>query len=78
MATEMKRSFCRICHAACPVDVEMVDGKVVKIHGVEDDPLFEGYTCIKGRQLPDQIHHPDRLRHPLKRMPDGHYEEISS
>lgn len=78
MATEMKRSFCRICHAACPVDVEMVDGRVVKIHGVEDDPLFEGYTCIKGRQLPDQIHHPDRLRHPLKRMPDGHYEEISS
>ncbi|MGI9621883.1 MAG: molybdopterin-containing oxidoreductase family protein, partial [Acidimicrobiales bacterium] len=78
MATEMKRSFCRICHAACPIDVEMVDGRVIKIHGVEDDPLFEGYTCIKGRQLPDQIHHPDRLRHPLKRMDDGHYEPISS
>lgn len=78
MAVEMKRSFCRICHAACPIDVELENGRVVKIHGVDEDPLFEGYTCIKGRQLPDQIHHPDRLRHALKRMPDGRYEEIST
>lgn len=75
---ETRRSFCRICHAACPIDVELVDGRVTKITGVDDDPLFEGYTCVKGRQLPEQIHHPDRLRHPLKRMPDGRFEEISS
>lgn len=78
MAIEVKRSFCRICHAACPVDVEFVDGKVTKIHGVDEDPLFEGYTCVKGRQLPEQIHSPSRLRYPLKKMPDGHFEEISS
>ncbi|MCH1511943.1 MAG: molybdopterin-dependent oxidoreductase [Acidimicrobiales bacterium] len=78
MAVEVKRSFCRICHAACPVDVEFIDGKVTKIDGVDEDPLFEGYTCVKGRQLPDQIHSPSRLRYPLKKMPDGHFEEISS
>ena len=78
MVTETKRSFCRICHAACPIDVEFVDGKAMKILGVEEDPLFEGYTCVKGRQLPEQIHSPSRIRYPLKRMPDGHYEEISS
>ncbi len=78
MTVETKRSFCRICHAACPVDIELHDGRVVKVHGVDDDPLFEGYTCIKGRQLPDQIHHPDRLRQVLKRMPDGHFETIDS
>jgi anaerobic selenocysteine-containing dehydrogenase len=76
--TDVRRSFCRICHAACPIDVHLVDGRVTKVTGVEDDPLFKGYTCVKGRQLPDQIHHPDRLRHPLKRMPDGRFEEISS
>lgn len=76
MATETKRSFCRICHAACPIDVHIEDGRVTKITGVDEDPLFRGYTCIKGRQLPDQIHHPDRLRAVLKRMPDGHFEEI--
>ena len=78
MRTETKRSFCRICHAACPIDVEFIDGKATKIYGVEEDPLFEGYTCVKGRQLPEQIHSPSRIRYPLKKMPDGHYEEISS
>ncbi len=78
MKIELKRSFCRICHAACPIDVEFSNGKVKKIHGVEDDPLFEGYTCVKGRQLPEQIHSPSRIRYPLKKMPDGHFEEITS
>ncbi len=78
MTTETKRSFCRICHAACPIDVEFVNGKATKIYGVEEDPLFEGYTCVKGRQLPDQIHSPSRIRYPLKKMPDGHFEEIPS
>ncbi len=78
MPTELRRSFCRVCHAACPIDVEVDGERVVKIHGVQDDPLFEGYTCIKGRQLPDQIHHPDRLRHPLRRAPDGRFEETTS
>ena len=78
MKIEKKRTFCRICHAACPVDVEFTDGKASKVFGVDDDPLFEGYTCVKGRQIPEQIHSPSRIRYPLKRMPDGHYEEISS
>ena len=78
MATSLERSFCRICHAACPIDVEIVDGRAVRIHGVADDPLFEGYTCVKGRQLPDQLHHPDRLRRPLRQTSDGRFEEVSS
>ncbi len=79
---ETKHSFCRVCHAACPieVDVETTDGveRVTAIRGVQDDPLFEGYTCIKGRQLPDQMHHPDRLRTAFKRVEGGHLEEVAS
>ena len=75
---EIKRSFCRICHAACPVDVHMVDQRVVKVSGVDEDPLFNGYTCIKGRQLPDQIHDPARLRRTLRRGPNGTLEEVHS
>jgi anaerobic selenocysteine-containing dehydrogenase len=77
--TEMRRSICRVCHAACPIDVEVDTSgptdRAIAIHGVKDDPLFEGYTCIKGRQLPDQIHHPARLRATLRRTPDGRFEE---
>ncbi len=79
---ETRETFCRVCHAACPIEVDVAPGevgpKVVEIRGVRDDPLFEGYTCIKGRQLPDQMHHPDRLRAPLRRAVGGHFEAVTS
>ncbi|MDH3707232.1 MAG: molybdopterin-dependent oxidoreductase, partial [Acidimicrobiia bacterium] len=80
MSVDTRHSFCRICHAACPVEVDVDVGhnRVVAVRGVRDDPLFEGYTCIKGRQLPDQIHHPDRLRAPLRRAPGGHFETVGT
>ncbi len=79
---EMKHSFCRVCHAACPIEVDVtnIDGvdTVLDIRGVREDPLFEGYTCIKGRQLPDQMHHPDRLRTAYRRTEAGTFEEVAS
>ncbi|MGI9603982.1 MAG: molybdopterin oxidoreductase, partial [Acidimicrobiales bacterium] len=72
MTVETHKSFCRVCHAACPVEVDIEAGSVTAVRGVREDPLFEGYTCIKGRQLADQIHHPDRLRAALRRAPGGH------
>jgi anaerobic selenocysteine-containing dehydrogenase len=72
------RTFCRVCHASCPLDIDVADGRVLAVRGVDDDPLFGGYTCIKGRQLPDQIHHPDRVLHPLRRRADGSYEQVTS
>ena len=80
---ETRTTFCRFCHAACPLEVDVDvhdDGKetAVAVRGVLDDPLFEGYTCIKGRQLPSQHHAPDRLRTPLRREPDGTFTPVSS
>ncbi len=72
------KTFCRVCHAACPMDVEVEDGtKVVGVSGDRDDPLFEGYTCIKGRQLADQHHHPDRLRSSLRKTEHG-FDSVAS
>jgi anaerobic selenocysteine-containing dehydrogenase len=74
------RSFCRFCHAACPieVEVEVLDGaeRVGAVRGDLADPLFGGYTCIKGRHLGDQHHHPERLRTALRRRPGGGFDEI--
>lgn len=74
---ETRRSFCRFCHAGCAIDVE-VDvaandgrGRVLRVRGVEDDPMYAGYTCVKGRHLGDQHHHDGRLRRSLERTPDG-------
>jgi len=81
-STHTRRSFCRVCHAACPVDIDIeVKGGVeraVAVRGVNEDPLFEGYTCIKGRQLAVQHHHAGRLRSPLARRADGTFAETTS
>jgi anaerobic selenocysteine-containing dehydrogenase len=75
---QTKTTFCRVCHASCPMEVDVVDNRVIAVRGVMDDPLFEGYTCIKGRQIPDQMSDPKRLRAPLRRRPDGTFEQVDS
>ena len=73
-----RESFCRVCHAACPIEVDVADGRAVAIRGIPSDPIFAGYTCIKGRQLPEQMTHPGRLTAPLMRRPDGTFETTTS
>jgi anaerobic selenocysteine-containing dehydrogenase len=73
-----RHTFCRVCHASCPMEVDVIDNRVIAVRGVQDDPLFEGYTCIKGRQYPAQFSNPDRLRAALRRRPDGTFEEVES
>ncbi len=75
--TETRRSFCRFCHAGCAIDVDVAVGadgseRVVGVHGVQDDPMYAGYTCVKGRHLGDQHHHEGRLRQSLVRAPGGY------
>lgn len=71
-------SFCRYCHNGCPILVEVADGRVVSITGDHDNPVYQGYTCVKGRALPEEHNHPDRLWQSQKRMPDGSYRPIAS
>ncbi len=62
----------------CPIVVTIEDGRAVSVHGDRDAPLFEGYTCPKGRALPEMHANPKRLLHSLRRRPDGTHEPISS
>ena len=71
-------TFCRFCHASCPIEVDLQGGQAVAIRGVPEDPIFAGYTCIKGRQIPEQMTHPQRLLKSLRRRPDGTFEELTS
>jgi len=77
-ATTTHHTFCRVCHAACPLEVDVQGGRAIAVRGVPDDPLFGGYTCIKGRQLPDQMTHPGRLLRTLRRRVDGTFENVTS
>jgi anaerobic selenocysteine-containing dehydrogenase len=73
-----KRSYCRLCTAFCAIDAQVEAGRVTSIHGVPEDPVSGGYTCLKGRQVPHQLHGPKRLRSSLKRRPDGSFEAIAT
>ncbi|WP_414694976.1 hypothetical protein, partial [Phenylobacterium sp.] len=49
---EVRPSFCRLCGSYCPILVTVEDGRAVDIKGDHDAPLYDGYTCPKGRALP--------------------------
>ncbi|MBW2421107.1 MAG: molybdopterin-dependent oxidoreductase [Deltaproteobacteria bacterium] len=78
MATETRPSICRFCHANCGILVKIEDGRPVRVTGDPDNPAYRGFSCAKGRRLPEQHAHPDRLLHSQKRRPDGSYEAIPS
>ncbi|MGE0308089.1 MAG: molybdopterin-dependent oxidoreductase [Acidimicrobiia bacterium] len=78
MTEQVKSSFCRYCSALCAIEVTVRDGRATKVIGDAADPVYHGYTCIKGRQLPQQHNSPDRLLHSLRREPDGSFTAIPS
>jgi anaerobic selenocysteine-containing dehydrogenase len=71
-------SICRFCHAHCAILVEVEGGRPTRVVGDKDNPVYRGYSCAKGRSLPEQHAHPRRLLHSQKRMPDGSYQPIGS
>jgi anaerobic selenocysteine-containing dehydrogenase len=73
---EVRKSFCRVCINHCSIDVEVDDGVVTKVRGNRDNPLYGGYTCVKGRSQPERLRSEHRLLRSLKRQPDGSHAEI--
>ncbi|MDT3446564.1 MULTISPECIES: molybdopterin-dependent oxidoreductase [unclassified Pseudofrankia] len=71
------QSVCRTCQIYCPTLVTVDDGRITKVTGDPTVELYQGYTCVKGRNSKNLYGHADRLTHPLKRMPNGEFERIS-
>jgi predicted molibdopterin-dependent oxidoreductase YjgC len=69
-------SFCRICAAACGIVVSVDEGQVVKVRGDAEHPVSRGYTCEKGRALPQWHHSPNRLDHPRLRGTTAGWDEV--
>ena len=40
-------AICRICSAHCGVIATVTDGRLTKVTGDPDNPMFKGYTCAK-------------------------------
>ncbi|MDV6314110.1 molybdopterin-dependent oxidoreductase [Gordonia amicalis] len=75
--TQDKPTYCRICEPLCGM-IATVDGdRLVSLRPDKDHPLSKGFACPKGIAFAEIVNDPDRLRHPLRRRPDGDFEQIS-
>lgn len=79
MTTDWKPTACILCECNCGLEVQLGgdDGThFVKLRGDERHPASKGYACEKPHRLDHYQHSRDRLRAPLRRRPDGTFEEI--
>ena len=53
LGVRVEPAFCRMCLGFCGINVTIQDGRVTKVAGDPTSPLTHGFTCSKGRSLPD-------------------------
>jgi len=72
-----RKTFCRLCNSHCGMIVSVDENEqLVGIRPDPDDLLTEGFACYKGLQAVDAHNGSIRIRHPMKRMPDGRFVRI--
>ena len=70
---------CILCECNCGIEVRLGgdDGRrFTRIRGDKAHPASQGYTCEKALRLDHYQHGPHRLTSPMRRRPDGTFEEI--
>ncbi len=71
-------STCRLCFNRCPILVQLRDGRPRRVTGDPGARLHRGYTCRRGRSLPELHNDPDRLLRTMRRTAGGGFEAVSS
>lgn len=70
----------RDCFDSCGILAYVKDGKVVRLKGDPAHPITKGQLCVKVEPFHLWVHHPDRLKTPLKRIGErgeGKWAEIT-
>src|SRR6202051_382895 len=69
------------CPSTCALEVEIFDTHTIgRVRGAEDNTYTAGGICGKGARDAERVHHPDRLKHPLRRVGakgSGEFAQIS-
>ena len=62
----------------CGMEVDVENGRVVKIRGDKENPDSRGFLCLRGASVHEVVYHPDRLKVPLLRRRIGDpWQEVS-
>jgi anaerobic selenocysteine-containing dehydrogenase len=73
---EWQSTACILCECNCGVVVQLDGRRLAKIRGDKDHPASQGYTCNKALRLDHYQNNNNRLISPMRRRPDGSYEQI--
>ena len=76
MTGEWQSTACILCECNCGIVVQLEDRTLAKIRGDKEHPASQGYTCNKALRLDHYQNNRSRLTSPMRRRPDGSYEEI--
>jgi anaerobic selenocysteine-containing dehydrogenase len=76
MTGEWQPTACILCECNCGIVVQLDGRNLARIRGDKEHPASRGYTCNKALQLDHYQNNRNRLTSPMRRRPDGSYEEI--
>ena len=60
-------STCQGCTQWCPIVIFVQQGRAVKVRGNPLSKVNNGYCCVRGHMILQQIYDPDRIKVPMKR-----------
>ncbi|MYE08366.1 MAG: molybdopterin-dependent oxidoreductase [Acidimicrobiaceae bacterium] len=70
------KTACILCESNCGIEVRLDGRQFARIRGNKDHVSSKGYTCEKALRLDRYQNHRARLASPMRRRPDGSYEEV--
>ncbi|MDP9464709.1 MAG: molybdopterin-dependent oxidoreductase, partial [Actinomycetota bacterium] len=73
---EWHPTACMLCSINCGLEVRIDGPTITRVRGDKAHPGSLGYTCEKGLRIDHYQNGPHRLASPLRRRPDGSFEEI--
>ena len=73
---ERTESTCTTCSVGCRVTLESSRDRMLRINGVDSDPVNWSWLCDAGRFSFEATNSEDRLTEPLRRNPDGSFSGI--
>ena len=79
MSGSWEKTACILCECNCGLEVQVGgegNGHFTRIRGDKAHPASQGYACEKPHRLDYYQNGPDRITSPLRRKPDGSFEEI--
>jgi NADH-quinone oxidoreductase subunit G len=73
---EEVETSCTSCAVQCRTSLQSSTNRLVRLLGIDSEPVNQGWLCDKGRYGYEWVHHPDRFGAPMVRK-EGELVEVS-